>query len=76
MALSLKARKRWAIFVLLVGLPVYIVLAIGIVAMFDRPPILVELGLYILLGFLWMLPLFKLFLGVARGEPENEDGAE
>jgi hypothetical protein len=76
MALSLKARKRWAIFVLLVGLPVYIVLAIGIVAMFDRPPILVELGLYILLGFLWMLPLRKLFLGVGRGDPQDDDGAE
>ena len=74
MALSLKTRKRLSILVLLVGLPVYIVLAIGIVAMFDRPPIWLELGLYIFLGFLWMLPLRKLFLGVARGEPEDDEG--
>ncbi|TYB80964.1 DUF2842 domain-containing protein [Maritimibacter fusiformis] len=73
MALSLKARKRLSILVLLVGLPIYIILAVGIVAMFDRPPMWLELGLYIVLGFLWMLPLRKLFLGVARAEQEGDD---
>ena len=76
MAMSFKARKRWSMIVLLVGLPLYIILAVGIVGLFDRPPILLELAIYIGLGFLWALPLRKLFLGVAREEPTDDDRAE
>lgn len=75
--MTFKARKRLAIVVLVIGLPLYIVVAVGVVGLFDRPPILLELAIYVGLGFLWMLPLRRLFLGVARPDPDqNDDAAE
>jgi len=71
MALSVKARKRWSIVVLLVALPLYIMVAVSVVALFDRPPILLELAIYIGLGVLWVFPLKALFRGVDAGDPEN-----
>lgn len=71
-----KTRKRLAILVLVVGLPVYIVLAVKLVSLFERPPILVELGVYVGLGFLWMLPLRRLFLGIAQPDPDENDETE
>ena len=47
MALSHKARRRWTLVILLIGLPIYIVLAVTIMNWLDRPPLLVELGVYI-----------------------------
>jgi hypothetical protein len=43
MALSYKARRRWALVILLVGLPLYVVAAVNVVDLFDRPSFLVEL---------------------------------
>ena len=71
MALSYKARKRWSLVILLVGLPLYIVLAITLVDLIDRPGLLVELAIYIGLGFLWMLPFRFVFVGV--GQPDHDD---
>ena len=72
MALSYKARRRWSLVVLLVGLPLYIAAALFVVSLFDRPPFWVELIVYIVLGFLWMVPLKKVFLGVGKPDPETE----
>ncbi|MDA5093975.1 DUF2842 domain-containing protein [Aliiroseovarius sp. KMU-50] len=72
MALSYKSRKRLSLLVLLVGLPVYIVLAIWIVSLFDRPPIWLEFLVYVVLGFLWMLPFKKVFLGVGKADPDED----
>ena len=36
--------------ILLIGLPLYIVAAVSIVALFDRPPIVVEFLVWVLLG--------------------------
>ncbi|WP_421704748.1 DUF2842 domain-containing protein [Aliiroseovarius sp.] len=72
MALSYKTRKRLAILILVVGLPLYIVAAVSLVNWLDRPHILVELGIYVGLGFLWMLPFKKVFLGVGKGDPEKD----
>ena len=74
--MTFKARKRLAIFVLVVGLPLYIGFAVWLVSLIERPSILVELGIYVGLGFLWMLPLRKLFLGVASADPEQKKDAE
>lgn len=74
MTLSWRARRRWALVVLLVGLPVYVVLAVTIVGWFDRPTIAVELLVYVVLGIAWALPLRVVFLSVARPEPETENG--
>lgn len=74
MALSYKARRRLSILALLVWLPLYIVAAVNIVEMFGRPPILVELLIYVVLGVLWALPLKPIFKGVGRAPEENEPG--
>jgi len=70
MALSWKARRRWSIFVLLVALPAYIVAAVSLVALFDRPPFWLELVIYVALGVVWALPLKALFKGVGQADPE------
>ncbi|SEW08707.1 Protein of unknown function [Aliiroseovarius sediminilitoris] len=72
MALGYKARKRLSLLVLLVGLPLYILVAVKVVSLFDRPPILMELLVYIVLGFLWMIPLRKVFLGVGKPDPDAD----
>jgi len=65
-------RKRLAIFVLVIALPAYVVAAVTLVDQFERPHILVELGIYVGLGILWAFPLKRLFLGVAKAEPGDE----
>jgi hypothetical protein len=72
MSLSWRARRRWALVVLLVGLPAYVALALWVVSRFDRPPFLVELAIYIALGIAWALPFRVVFLSVGRDEPEEE----
>ena len=70
MALSYKTRKRLSILLLLVWLPAYIVAAVKLVSLIDRPPILLELALYIGLGILWALPFRRIFRGVGQPDPE------
>jgi hypothetical protein len=41
--------------------------------MFERPGVLVELAVFVGLGFLWMLPLRFVFLGVGRDDNEASD---
>ena len=76
MALSYKARRRWSLVILLVGLPVYIVVAVNVVDLFERPPFLVELAVYVGLGILWVLPLKFVFLGVGKADPGTEEEAQ
>ncbi len=73
MALSYKARKRWSIIVLLVALPLYVVVALNVIQMFDRPSFLVELGVYVGLGVLWAFPFKFLFKGIGQADPDAED---
>ena len=73
MALSYKARRRWSLVILLVGLPLYIVAAVSIVGLLDRPPILVELLVYIVLGILWALPFKFVFRGVGKEDPNADE---
>lgn len=68
--LSYKARRRWSLVVLLIGLPVYLVVAVTIVGLFDRPPFLVELLIYLVLGVIWALPLKFVFKGVGQADPK------
>jgi membrane protein implicated in regulation of membrane protease activity len=69
-ALSYKARKRWALVILLIGLPLYIILAVAIVGLFERPPIWLEFLIYVVLGFLWALPFRRVFQGVGLPDPD------
>ena len=70
MALSYKARRRLALLVLCVGLPVYIVVAVNVVSLFERPSLWAELVVYVGLGILWILPLRSLFLGIGQPDPD------
>ena len=77
MALSYKARRRWALVILLLGLPAYVVVAVTLVGLIERPSILVELAIYVALGFAWALPFRFVFRGIGQPDPEAEktDGA-
>lgn len=70
MTLSYKARRRWSLVVLIIGLPLYIIVAVNLVELLGRPGIIWELLIFIGLGFLWMLPLRRVFLGVGKADPD------
>jgi hypothetical protein len=71
--LSYKARRRWALVVLLIGMPLYIIAAVNVVSMFERPSILIELVIYAFLGVLWVLPFKFVFRGVGKEDPDAAD---
>lgn len=71
MKLSWKARRRWALFVLIVALPAYVVAAVTVMNWLDRPPFWVELVVYVALGIVWALPLKALFRGVGQPDPDR-----
>lgn len=73
MALSYKARRRWSLVILLIGLPIYIVASISILSFFERPSILLELFIYIALGILWALPFKYVFRGVGQNDPDQDN---
>ncbi|ROU00292.1 DUF2842 domain-containing protein [Histidinibacterium lentulum] len=73
MALTRKQKKRWALLILLVGLPAYVVVAVTILNALGRPPLWVEFGVYLGLGVLWVLPFKAVFQGVGREDPGDEE---
>lgn len=70
--LSYKARRRLSLLILLVGLPLYIVVAVNVIALFDRPSILVEVMVYVSLGVLWAFPFKYVFRGVGQADPDQD----
>jgi Protein of unknown function (DUF2842) len=68
--MSYKTRKRLAILILLVGLPLYIVVAVNVVEWFGRPSFLVELVIWVALGIVWALPLKAVFKGIGQADPD------
>lgn len=75
MRLSWAARRRWALLLLLLGLPAYVVAAVTVMNRLDRPGIVVEFLVYVALGVLWALPFRFLFLGVGRADPDASPDA-
>lgn len=71
MALTHTHKKRWSLVILLVGLPVYVVVAVTILNALDRPPLWVELAVYFVVGILWALPFKAVFRGVGREDPDE-----
>ena len=71
--MKFKTRKRLALLVLVVGMPLYVIAAVTIVNLFGRPPILAELAIYVGLGIVWILPFKRLFLGIAGPDPALEN---
>jgi len=72
-ALSYKARRRWSLVILLVGMPIYVVAAVTVVNWIDRPSILIELIVYVALGILWVIPFKFVFRGVGQADPDAQD---
>ena len=70
MALSYKARRRWSLIILLIGLPLYIVVAVTLVNLLPRPNILLELLIYAGLGIVWALPFKFIFKGIGQADPD------
>jgi hypothetical protein len=71
-----RTRRRLSLLALLVGLPLYVVAAVSLVALFDRPGILVELLIYVALGVIWAIPLRFVFSGVGRDDPDAPGGRD
>lgn len=71
--MSYRTRKLLCILVLVIGLPLYIALALVIIDWFDRPSFLLEIAVYAVLGVLWALPLRALFRGMGRAGPGQQE---
>jgi len=74
MALGYKARRRWALVILLIGMPLYIVAVVSILNWMDRPPFWVEILIYIVLGVVWIWPFKFIFRGVGKDDPDAGGG--
>jgi hypothetical protein len=72
MALSYKARRRWSLVILLVGLPIYAVVAVSILNALGRPPVWIELLVYVVLGVVWALPFRAVFRGIGQADPDAQ----
>ena len=73
MVLSYRARRRWSLVILLVGLPMYVVGSISLLSLFERPSFLLELFIYVALGILWALPFKYVFRGVGQKDPDQDN---
>ena len=70
MALSYKARRRWSLFILVIGLPAYIGFVWWAMSLTGQLPFLIEMVVYIFLGVAWILPFKFVFLGVGKADPD------
>ena len=66
--MSYKLKRRLSLFILVVGLPLYVILIVNLISSFDRPNFLVELLIYFFSGIVWALPLRSIFRGVGQAE--------
>ena len=72
MALSYKSRRRWSLFILVIGLPTYIIIVVNLVAFLPNLPKVLEFLMYVFLGIVWVFPLKLVFQGI--GQPDPGDG--
>ena len=70
--MSYRLRRILSVFVLLIALPIYVVIAISVMALFERPPIIIELLIYLALGVVWAFPLKSVFMGVGQEDPNKK----
>lgn len=77
--LAYRTRRRLSLLALLVGMPLYILVAVSLVnwaeGRFGRLPLWAEFGVYVALGLLWILPLRPIFRGVGQADPEGQPPA-
>lgn len=74
--LPYRTRRRLALLILLVGMPLWIVLSVSAVnwmdARFGRQPFWIEVSIYVALGLVWILPFRSIFRGVGKADPEAQ----
>ena len=73
MTIGYKNRSRISLILLLVGLPIYIIFAINLVELFERPSILVEMLIYLGLGIIWAFPFKFIFKGIGQADPDQTE---
>ncbi len=73
MALSHKARRNWSLVLLLIWLPIYIIIAIVILAMIGPMPIWASVPVYAILGVAWAFPFKFVFVGIGKPDPDADD---
>ena len=73
MALSYKARRRWSLLILLIGMPVYIIMAVNLVALLPELSKIVEFIMYVVLGIAWIIPFKFVFMGIGQEEPDAQN---
>ena len=73
MALSYKNRRRLSLFLLLVWLPAFIIIALNVMTSMERQPLWLELIIYVALGLVWALPFKFAFKGVGKEDPDAAD---
>ena len=70
MKFTYKARRRLSLFIVLVFLPCYIVAAVTIITILDRPPAWLEFIIYVLIGISWIFPFKFIFRGIGQHEKQ------
>tara|TARA_B100000768_G_scaffold144495_1_gene137061 strand:- start:315 stop:533 length:219 start_codon:yes stop_codon:yes gene_type:complete len=70
--MSYRLRRILSVFVLLIALPIYVVIVISVMALFERPPLIIELLIYLALGVVWAFPLKSVFMGVGQEDPNKK----
>ena len=73
MAVSYKARKRWSLVILVIGLPLYAGLAVNLVAILPALPKALEFIMYVALCTVWVVPLKFVFQGIGQADPDADD---
>ena len=68
---SYRLKKLFALLVLLLWLPVYIVLVLNLLTFFERPNLFIELLIYIIVGVFWAWPFKSLFKGIGQPNKKN-----
>tara|TARA_B100001121_G_C18487479_1_gene525609 strand:+ start:163 stop:375 length:213 start_codon:yes stop_codon:yes gene_type:complete len=67
---SYRLKRLFALLVLLLWLPLYIVLVLNLLTFFERPNLFIELLIYITVGVFWAWPFKTLFKGI--GQPHKK----
>lgn len=73
MALTYKQRRRWSLFLLVVFLPVYILIAVIVMSWATRAPLVIEFAIYVFLGIAWVFPFKSVFMGIGQADPDAPD---
>ncbi|MFN0116512.1 MAG: DUF2842 domain-containing protein [Paracoccaceae bacterium] len=72
--LAYRTRRRLSLLILVVGLPLYVVVAVTLMNWLDRTfgrqAWGVELAVYVGLGVLWALPFRSVFRGIGQTDPD------